>query len=90
MQVYRADERDRLLADLRARPETLLMVKSGHALDELLGRLPGSVEFVTRGRQGLVTVGCVRARGAGDAVAGLRGKAGPAPVPAVPLSLPSP
>jgi hypothetical protein len=75
-----------LLADLREQPETLLMVKPGHALRELLDGLPESVEFVTRGREGLVTVGCLRARGT-EAVA-----AGPkrGPVPAVPLSLPSP
>jgi dolichol-phosphate mannosyltransferase len=89
VQVYRADERDRLLADLRARPETLLLVKSGRALRELLDDLPESVEFVTRGRQGLVTVGRVRTCGQ-DTVARLRDRAAPTPVPTVPLSLPSP
>jgi dolichol-phosphate mannosyltransferase len=62
VKVYHADERARLLADLRARPETLLLVKSGRALREVLEDLPGSVEFVTHGRQGLVTVGRVRTR----------------------------
>jgi dolichol-phosphate mannosyltransferase len=62
VKVYHADERARLLADLRAKPETLLLVKSGRALREVLDELPGSVEFVTHGRQGLVTVGRVRAR----------------------------
>jgi hypothetical protein len=63
VKVYHADERERLLADLRARPETLLLVKSGRVLRELLDDLPDSVEYVTRGRQGAVTVGRVRARG---------------------------
>jgi 4-amino-4-deoxy-L-arabinose transferase-like glycosyltransferase len=63
VKVYHTDERSRLLADLRARPETLLLVKSGRALRELLDDLPDSVEFVTRGRQGMVTFGRVRARG---------------------------
>jgi 4-amino-4-deoxy-L-arabinose transferase-like glycosyltransferase len=63
VKVYHSDERNRLLADLRARPETLLLVKSGRPLRELLDDLPESVEFVTRGRRGLVTVGRVRARG---------------------------
>jgi dolichol-phosphate mannosyltransferase len=62
VKVYHSDERARLLADLRTRPETLLLVKSGRALREVLDELPGSVEFVTHGRQGLVTVGRVRAR----------------------------
>jgi dolichol-phosphate mannosyltransferase len=62
VKVYHSDERARLLADLRTRPETLLLVKSGRALREVLDDLPGSVEFVTHGRQGLVTVGRVRAR----------------------------
>jgi hypothetical protein len=62
VKVYHADERARLLADLRAQPETLLLVKSGRVLREVLADLPGSVEFVTHGRQGLVTIGRVRAR----------------------------
>ncbi len=90
VRVYRAGERDRLLADLRDNPETLLMVKPGHALRELLDDLPESVEFVTRGREGLVTVGCLRARGSESVAAGPKGGPGSAPVPAVPLSLPSP
>jgi hypothetical protein len=40
----------------------LLLVKSGRALRELLDDLPESVEFVSRGKQGLVTVGRIRAR----------------------------
>jgi hypothetical protein len=40
----------------------LLLVKSGRSLHELLRELPASVEFVTRGRQGAVTVGHVRRR----------------------------
>jgi dolichol-phosphate mannosyltransferase len=63
VKVYHTDERSRLLADLRARPETLLLVKSGRILKDLLDDLPDSVEYVTRGRQGTVTIGRVRARG---------------------------
>ncbi len=62
VKIYHTEDRKRLLADLRARPETLLLVKSGRFLRDLLDDLPESVEFETRGRQGLVTVGRVRAR----------------------------
>jgi hypothetical protein len=61
--VYTPDDRDRLIADLRRRPETLLFVKSDKWLSDLTGHLPASLEFVPQGRQGFVTVGCVRPRG---------------------------
>jgi 4-amino-4-deoxy-L-arabinose transferase-like glycosyltransferase len=64
IKVYRAEDRKHLLDDLRSRPDTLLLVKSGRSLRELLDDLPDSVEFVTRGRQGVVTAGYVRARDA--------------------------
>jgi hypothetical protein len=51
-----------LFDDLKARPDTLLLVKSGKVKDELLKELPASVEFVTRGKPGAVTVGWVRQR----------------------------
>jgi dolichol-phosphate mannosyltransferase len=63
VKVYHAEDRKLLLADLRSRPETLLLVKSGRVLRELLDDLPESVEYVSRRRQGAVTVGRVRARG---------------------------
>jgi dolichol-phosphate mannosyltransferase len=59
---YGGDERDRLLTDLQGRPETLLFVKSGPALDDLLPRLPASLEFVPSSRGEIVTVGLVRRR----------------------------
>jgi dolichol-phosphate mannosyltransferase len=63
VRVYTAEQRGRLLADLRAHPETLLLVRSGRTLHELLDELPGSLEFVPRRRpQGAVAVGWVRAR----------------------------
>lgn len=60
--VYTKDERRRLIADLRANPQTLAFIKSDHSLDELLRDLPGSMEFVPDGPQGTVTVGWVRPR----------------------------
>jgi dolichol-phosphate mannosyltransferase len=63
VKVYHAEDRKRLLADLRSQPETLLLVKSGRVLRELLDDLPESVEYVSRHHQGAVTVGRVRARG---------------------------
>jgi dolichol-phosphate mannosyltransferase len=62
VRVYHADERRRLLQDLGSRPETLLLAKPGRALQELLDDLPGSLQFVTLGRQGLAAVGRVTAR----------------------------
>jgi dolichol-phosphate mannosyltransferase len=62
VRVYGAAERSRLLADLRARPRVLLLVKSGPVLEELLRELPPSVEFVARGRPGAITAGWVRPR----------------------------
>jgi dolichol-phosphate mannosyltransferase len=66
VRVFTADQRAQLLNDLRSRPDTLLLVKSGKVLEDLLGELPASMEFVTRGRQGAVTVGWVRVRGEPD------------------------
>jgi hypothetical protein len=62
IQVYRAEERERLVADLHSGTETLLIAKSGHLLRELLEDLPDSLEFVSCGHQGTVTIGCVRTR----------------------------
>ena len=77
VKVYHAEDRQRLLADLRSQPETLLLVKSGRVLRELLDDLPESVEYVSRRRQGAVTVGRVRARGpVPDSVFAQLGRAG--------------
>jgi dolichol-phosphate mannosyltransferase len=62
VRVYTPGQRRELLEDLRSRPRTLLLVKSGKALEEVLRELPASFEFVPRGRPGLVTSGWVRPR----------------------------
>jgi 4-amino-4-deoxy-L-arabinose transferase-like glycosyltransferase len=60
--VYSADQRRQLFDDLKQKPNTLLLVKSGKVKDELLKEMPASMEFVTRGKPGAVTVGRVRRR----------------------------
>jgi len=62
VRVYTTGQRRELLADLRSRPRTLLLVKSGRVLEELLRELPDSVEFVAHGRPGAVAAGWVRSR----------------------------
>ncbi len=62
VQTYGPDERDRLIADLQNMPETLLFVKSGPVLDDLLRRLPAFLEFVPSNQGEIVTVGVVRPR----------------------------
>jgi dolichol-phosphate mannosyltransferase len=62
VQVYTPERRDRLIADLRRWPETLVYVKSENWLKDLLRHLPPELEFVPDGRQGCVSVGWVRAR----------------------------
>jgi 4-amino-4-deoxy-L-arabinose transferase-like glycosyltransferase len=61
---YSAGQRDQLLEELRSHPGTLLLVKSGPPLHDLLLRLPPSMEFVRQGRGGGVTAGWVRAAAA--------------------------
>jgi hypothetical protein len=52
-------QREELIAHLCRHPDTLLLVKSGRVLDDLVAQLPRSVEFV-RGPKGVaVTVGRV-------------------------------
>jgi len=63
VRVYTQEQRQRLLSDLDANACTLAFVKAGHSLDDLLQELPGSLEFLPRGRQAGVTVGWVRQRG---------------------------
>lgn len=62
VRAYTEEQRAELVMDLRARPETLLFVKSDRALHDLRRSLPASLEFVPRGRQGTLTVGLVRRR----------------------------
>ncbi len=62
VQAFTPEQMDDLVALVRVRPDTLVVVKSEGALDELVRGLPRSVEFVPRGRGGHVTVGQVRPR----------------------------
>jgi hypothetical protein len=62
VRVYSADQRRQLFDDLKKQPDTLLLVKSGRVKDELLKEMPASVEFVTHGKPGAVTVGRIRQR----------------------------
>jgi 4-amino-4-deoxy-L-arabinose transferase-like glycosyltransferase len=69
VRVFTLNQRAELLASLRDHPETLLLIKSGRLLQELLDELPGSMVFVTSGKpQGAVTVGWVRNRAEPPAV----------------------
>jgi hypothetical protein len=54
--TYSPVEKRLLFAHLHARPSTLLLVKSGHVLDDLLRALPGSLKFVPVGRPGSIAV----------------------------------
>jgi dolichol-phosphate mannosyltransferase len=64
--VYAPKARKDLIDDLRAQPNALVFVKTddGHtqALKDLLHDLPASLEFVPRGRHGIVTAGLIRRR----------------------------
>ena len=62
VRVYAAAELPELIEALRGRRETLVFVKTGAPLDELLADLPPGMEFVMQGRQGTLTVGRVRDR----------------------------
>jgi len=62
VRIYTAAQRDKLIADLRANPRTIAVIKTEHALDELLRDMPASLEFVPRTRPSNVVVGWVRAR----------------------------
>jgi hypothetical protein len=62
VRTFTTEQRPALIEELREREETLVFVKSGKPMDELLGDLPPSLEFVAEGRQGTLTVGRVRWR----------------------------
>jgi hypothetical protein len=62
VRAYGPHNRNLLIADLRSRPESVLMVKSGHVLNDLLRALPDSLEFVPMGEPGLITAGLVHQR----------------------------
>jgi 4-amino-4-deoxy-L-arabinose transferase-like glycosyltransferase len=62
VQVFTPAQADELMTLLRARPGTVLVVKSEGPLDQLVRELPPSLEFVPSGRRGTVTVGQARPR----------------------------
>lgn len=62
VRVYTRGQCRQMLDDLGSRPRTLLLVKSGKALAELLRELPDALEFIPHGQPGLVTAGWVRPR----------------------------
>jgi 4-amino-4-deoxy-L-arabinose transferase-like glycosyltransferase len=58
--VYTPEKRRQMLGDLQRQKKTLIFVKSGESLAELLKTLPPSLEFVPRGRQGTVVAAIIR------------------------------
>jgi len=62
VRVYTLGQRQQLLADLRSRPRTLLLVKSGRVFDDFLREMPDSIEFRAQSQPGLVTAGWVSPR----------------------------
>jgi dolichol-phosphate mannosyltransferase len=66
VKVYASAERPELIKELKRRPSTLLFIKTDDAdsrsLHEFLRDLPASLEFVVRGRHGIVTTGVVQRR----------------------------
>jgi dolichol-phosphate mannosyltransferase len=60
VRVYTRGQLRQLLADLHTRPETLLLVKSGSHLDELVRELPYSIEFLRPDHLSPVTAGWAR------------------------------
>jgi hypothetical protein len=58
--VYTPEKRWQMLGDLHRQKKTLIFVKSGDSLAELLKSLPPSLEFLPRGRQGTVVAAIIR------------------------------
>jgi hypothetical protein len=59
VRAYGRDSRDCLLADLERQPATLLFVKTGADLKNLLQSLPRGVDFVVCAQSRTVTVGVI-------------------------------
>jgi hypothetical protein len=55
--VFTHSERGQLAAHLEASPGSLVLVKGGKALDELLASLPPTVRFLTANRTAAIVVG---------------------------------
>jgi len=82
--VYTPERRGALIDDVRARGRTLLFVKQGPALADLLASLPPDLEFIPRGRAGTVLApGLVQKRDA-PLRPGLKNRAGIGPAPGHP------
>jgi hypothetical protein len=62
VRAYSVGQRAQLLEAVRSDPGTLLLVKTGPLLADLMRDLPNSVEFVRHGRHGAITAGWVRVR----------------------------
>jgi dolichol-phosphate mannosyltransferase len=62
VRVYHAGQGRELADELRSRPRTLVMVKSGPSLRQFLQDMPASAEFTPRGRPGAVIAGWVEVR----------------------------
>jgi dolichol-phosphate mannosyltransferase len=63
VRVYGPAERARMIADLDARPHSLVVVKADRSLRDFVAALPESLEFVPDARKGMiVAVGVVRHR----------------------------
>lgn len=63
VRIYEAGQRSRLIADLHRQRYTLLFVRSGRPVEELLRDLPETVAFEPERQGGGVVVGWVRLRG---------------------------
>lgn len=59
VEVYSPARRDELIRDLQKQARTMLFVKQGDALHDLLQALPADLEFVPHGRPGRSVVGGV-------------------------------
>lgn len=62
VEVYAPPQRADLIRDLQKQGQTLLFVKQGEALADLLQALPGDMEFVPRGRTGRIISGIVQSK----------------------------
>ena len=63
VESYRADQRDEMLRKLETCDQTLLLIKSGHTLEELLLCLPPSLSYETRSTpRAAITVAVIRTR----------------------------
>jgi hypothetical protein len=64
VRIYPKEQRHRMIADLHRQRRTLLFVRSGRDVEELLRALPETVEFAPerQGQGGEVVVGWVRVR----------------------------